>query len=274
MTTDEGKAFDRDDAPASSSIDWDSSKLTPQFLRALAKAQASLDTIGKESWQKKQEYFYAAADAVLNEIRRAFAPVGISIVTSFSQRRPPQGQDKVRESSQWIDWIVRLDWALMYGGTGEAAESSEVAYLRGWAETVAVGSKGRPPDKSLYAARTSLSGYIALGLSAADRATVPKSEDIEQRDDGRSEDESEAARIQREVDSGIKTIFAARRAAGLPKLNGPELIERVNGKPMGAGREAWLELHANVIGYLESIDENIEKEIEESSGDPTDKEAP
>lgn len=290
-------AMTRDDDPQptvtdppipESSIDWGVSRLTPRFLAALAAGQAALKTEDKAAWQDQQRYNYATADAVIGQVRRAFAPQGISLVTSFRQWAPAEFT-RVKESSQWIDWHVRLDWALLFGvadygavqpatedGPRELRVAGEIGLLVGWAQTVAIGSKGRPPDKSLYAARTSLSGYIALGVSALDRAIVPKSDDIDQRDDSKGASDApseEVLNLRDEIDTAMRTIKQGRRAAGLPDLSPVALVELVNGEPFRAGREGWLSLYERANDYVTNLQARVDAEID-SMTEPRGEDAP
>lgn len=259
-------------APVSSSIDWSRSNLTPDLVAALARAQATIDTVGKTALQKEKDYLYATSDVVVGAVRRAFAPQGLALVTMFSHRKPEATSTKVPDSNDRIDWIVRVDWVVMHAHatrpairTADGVELDEsypgsgVGLLVGWAETVAIGGKGRPPDKSLYAARTSLAGYVALGVSAADRAVPPKSEDIEARRDAGSDEREEARRVRREIDVAMATIRESRRAAGLRELQPNRLVELVYGAPFRPGRESYIELLDRAEACVDSMESAVEE---------------
>lgn len=267
-----------------SAIDWTGSILTPRFLAALARAQAKLDTIGKTAWQSDQQYAYATADSIVGDVRRALSSQGISLVTSFRHWRPDGGKPvPIPDSSMRIDWHVRVEWALLFGAEERQpvfappdtahdkgprqqvypAEPGEIAFLRGWCETVAIGGKGRPPDKSLYAARTSLAGYVALGVSAADRAIPPKSETIEERDDDGPSVTVKELRAQ--IARDLTVVREARRAAGLPDLHGNALADHLLGEPFKAGREGWTGLARALELYIEDLEQRVEAEVQAAS---------
>lgn len=260
------------------SIHWRSAVLTPQFVQALAAAQADVQTIGKEAWQEQQRYNYSTADAIIEEARRVFAVHGIVLLTCWD-KWPPSGKTQVEGANMWIDWNVRLDWGLLHAGLpgsyldqqGDAIPPphAAVGLLTGAARTVAIGSKGSPPDKSLYAARTSLSGYVALGLGSISRAVMPASEDIDQRND--EGPTMNAAQVRNEIDDMFRVIVEARRTSGLPEMKPIALRDMVNGEPFSPSRSAWLQLHDRAGQYVDELEERIQQEVSErdAADDPT-----
>jgi hypothetical protein len=236
------------------SFDWPGANLSAPFLAALARAQASITTVGKtaraEAGAGAPAYDYATNDALVGELRRAFAAQGIAFVSSYRVLAPP---DLRISDRQWMDWTVVLDFALLYGDVGlPAATMSDgkarpeampaTGWLRGHASCCAIGSAGRPPDKSLFAARTSCAGAVAIGLGAIDRAKVSKDEDINQRP---HDDEATGGGNRRVVSraetnahsnakdrmaKALQTLTAARKAAGLPRRSYPELCAEAMGE--------------------------------------------
>jgi hypothetical protein len=265
-------------------IDYAASHITPELIAALARAQASLETVGKAAWQSEKGYDYATADAVVGSLRRALAPQGLALVSSFAHW-PLARETRVKESAMWLDWHVRLDWCLLHAGADRVVGSSDVGagvievvsparpgMLLGHAHTVAVGGKGRPPDKSLYAARTSLTGYVALGLGAMDRAIVPKAENLDERDDDKGAPEQLSPReVRKQIDKAMAAIKQARRAHGLRMLSDAALVDLVNGEPFRPSREAFLDLLERADAVLDDMGETLAawETAEATVDDPT-----
>lgn len=199
------------------SFDWSSSVLNPAFLAALARAQARVQTVGKEGWNKDREYAYASSDALLGELRRAFAPEGVSFLHSWRQVAPPRMNVS---DKQWLTATVIIDWVLLYGDE----EKAVMGFLRGTAECEAIGSAGRPPDKAMAAAKTFAIGFVAIGIGALDRAEVPHVENV----DARQEDDKARRPPPRED--------ARERRAAPGRTNGraPEESEAVGAGTAGA----------------------------------------
>lgn len=162
-------------------IDWANAILSAPFLCALAKAQRAIKTVGKEGRNTemgrdktgKPGYDYAYSDDIIEALRDAFAPLGISFVHSWRCVNPP---DLNLGEKQWLTATVVLSWGLLYGD-----ENGHVGKLSGTAECDAVGSAGRPPDKAMAAAKTYCAGYLAMGLGAMNRGAVQEHEDVDRR---------------------------------------------------------------------------------------------
>lgn len=216
--------------PPASSIDWAGSVMTPAFLAAIAAGQADVETVGKSAKNTDQNYSYAPADALVEEIRSSFAPHGVAFVSSWrtferpwrsvSKKTLQNGEEIV---TQWLDFHVVLDWALLFGDT----DANVACRLVGTADLVAIGSAGRPPDKSVLAARTEIAGAVALGLGALDRAKVADTVGDRTGDDAAGPGDARARRkvlttaAKDRMAGAIRQLAAARKAAG----------HRINGKP-------------------------------------------
>lgn len=219
--------------PPECSIDWSGSKLTPGLLAALARAQARIETVGKEAKAEagpgSPSFKYATADALVGAMRRAFAAEGLAFVCSWRCFDPPF--EKISEK-QWVDWLVVLDWAVLFGELENASEHGFTGVLRGTAECIAIGTTGRPPDKSMFAARTMAMGAVALSLAAIDRAATPEDEDSNKRkgdDDARPARSKITTSARDQIAKLYNVIAAARKAAGLPRKTLPEVTSDVMG---------------------------------------------
>lgn len=218
------------------SLRWSEANLSAPFLAAIARAQATLETVGKraraEAGDGAPAYDYATNDSIVGEFRRRFAAVGISLVSSWRVFERPWA--KISDK-QWLDFTVVVDFALLYGDA-----EGNTGFLPGSASSVAIGSRGRPPDKSLYAARTSIMGAVALGLGSMDRAKVSKDEDINQREGdgdasggrrgsaprGRVSPETE---VRDRIAKQLAAVKSIRQAAGMAPWTNTEIIESVMG---------------------------------------------
>lgn len=191
----------------------DTIRATGPMLVALAAAQAMAQTVGKDAENTEKHYRYATADSLVGEARRCLGAHGLSLITSWRLYDPPF--DKV-STNQWADYRVVMDWRLLHGSPDGA-----VGEIAGTAEILAIGSAGRPPDKSLLAARTTLAGAIAMSLLQLDRAV--DDEDVAGRaepdaTDRRAAPPQRAGRLSTEakdaLDAALRRLHAARRAAG------------------------------------------------------------
>lgn len=262
-------------------IHWDTAQLHPKFLLAMATAQASISAVGKEATaqaSKTTTYKYTTADAVIEELRRCFAPQGITFLASWANWDPPGLAGRKVGENQWLDWVVRLDWGLTW------SDGESVGLLTGVARTVAIGNNARPPDKSANAARTNLAGYVALGLGAINRAVVDPDEDINQRNDegttSRHDPRGEGSGRSVPLSTGLpearakaakllSAIDQARRAAGLPREIQDATRDRIYGKRFDVSRmraddalTAWMYLVDLLEDYVENIDDRIASEVE------------
>lgn len=178
-----------------------------------------MQTVGKEGHNKDRDYNYATSDALLGELRRALAPEGISFLHSWRQTSAPSMNIG---DNQWLTATVVIDWVLLYGNV----EEKVVGLLRGTAECDAVGSKGRPPDKAMAAAKTFAIGFIAIGIGAIDRAEIPKVENV----DERTEDDKTRRPTPREEPRerrGAAPRENGRAAASSPGTAGEDQVKRL-----------------------------------------------
>jgi hypothetical protein len=187
------------------SFHWDKAELSAPFLAALARAQADIRTVGKDATTEgavgSPKFNYATGDAIVEELRTKFAKHGISFLSGWRQLDPPAWL--TISDKQWPDWTIVLDFVLLYGDA-----EGNVGKLPGEASCIAIGSAGRPPDKSAFAARSSLAGYVALGLGAIDRGKIDPDEDIHQR-----RGDEAAAGGRRESPTDPQRVNAERRKA-------------------------------------------------------------
>lgn len=213
------------------SINWSISVLTPEMAAAWAAAQSAAQTVDKDAHNQDKGYRYAGADSLVREARRALSSVGLALVMSWRAFDRPW--EKV-SANQWIDWRLVCDWMVMHGS---ATADGRTARLCGTAEIVAIGSAGRPPDKSLLAARTTLAGAVAMSLVALDRSD-PGDEDVSSRQEPdthvpprrRLTDEGRAI-----ADAALRQLYQLRRNAGHQHEGKPITMARVLLDLMGEG---------------------------------------
>lgn len=158
-------------------IAMDLSKGGAELFAALAKAQAGAETIGKDGKNSHGGYKYATAENVIRGARKAMAEHGLSVITTWSSDPvdPPPGAGQKDGPGQWVSARVRVDWALLHASGG---------VVTGSADTEAMSSRLRPPDKAVAAAVTFCHGFILRGLLNLDRA-----EEDEDAVDRRKDDE-------------------------------------------------------------------------------------
>ena len=249
------------------SFDWRGADLTPGFLQALARAQARITTVGKDAENKDQKYRYATNDSLVGEARRALSAEGIALVSSFRVLRWTGDEVVSRRDNyvtQWIDSLVVVDFALLHG-VDDGAGGQGVGRLCGFASCPAICSSGRPPDKAMFAARTSALGAIAIGVASIDRAIVAPSEDIDQRagdEDASPRDrarrtssrvtEREAQQVRDAIASRLKTLQAVRRAKTGTAPTYQQIIDDVMGGPFEAKD------HPTALRLLEHLEIAIE----------------
>jgi len=141
------------------------------LFAAIAKAQAAVESVGKDGKNRDKGYNYATADSMIRGGRAARGAAGgeLALVTAwtFVECEPPERTD----SGQWPGALVTLTFALVHAGGG---------YLTGSVEGHAICSRGRPIDKAVAAAATYLEGFVERNLMRLDRAEEG-ADDVEKR---------------------------------------------------------------------------------------------
>lgn len=226
--------------PPKSAIDWQRTNLTPGLVRALARAQAQVQTVGKSGRNTTGDgYDYATADSMIAEARRVFAGQDLYWLCVSRSLEPPTFD---LGTSRWACSLVVTESIVMH-----VDEHGVVGMLVSRGECVSIGSGASPPDKADKAAETYLRGYIARDLLAIDRAKVKSSEDVDARGDSPSEGgkgrtsakpDAATAIAETELRDGcnkmIRAIQESRTAQGEPRPSAANLIAEL----MGAGWSA------------------------------------
>jgi hypothetical protein len=259
-------------SPPVCAFDWAGAILTPGFLAALAAAQADVETVGKTAQNTDQNYAYAPGDALVGEIRRSFAPHGIAFLVSWRTFDRPWKivSERGGVCTQWLDFEVVLDWALTFGD----AEAKTACRLTGTANLVAIGSAGRPPDKSVLAARTELAGAVAIGLGAIDRAKPPADQDVGSREgDGDARPGASRGRVltteaRDRYNAAIRRLVAARKAAG-HKIGGkvPDPLSVLADLGLGEGFRVECDADADrVVAFASAAFNRLREDLAGSGG--------
>lgn len=243
--------------PRAIAIDWEHTRLTPAFVRALAKAQREARTVGKDSkveaHGETKARKYANADAMVEEATRVLADNGIAWVCAS---RAFEATEKrfVAECGpkQWVCSRVVTESVLLHAG-----EDDQIGQLVTVGETASIGRSSTPIDKADKAAETYLRLYMARDLVGLDRGDeAVGADDVNQRPDD----------VERGADrrAAGASIEAAKRAAiarwkpleqllrardgRMPDPHG-WMVDALGGEPSTA--EDWQRLHT-IIG--EQID--------------------
>lgn len=148
----------------------DLSGAKPELFGALAKAQAAVETVGKDGTNRHGGYNYATADSMIRGGRAARIGTGLALITAwhFEELDPPAS-----EAGQWPGALVTLVFALTHESGG---------CVMGSVEGHAICSKARPIDKAVAAAATYLEGFVERNLMRLDRAEESK-DDVDRRED-------------------------------------------------------------------------------------------
>lgn len=149
----------------------DVSRATPDLFAALAKAQAAVETVGKDGKNRDKHYSYATADSMIRGARAARAGSGLSLLTSWTyvELDPPEDTS----SGQWPGAVVTLHYVLAHEGGG---------VVTGQLSMHAICSRGRPIDKAVASAATYAEGFVERNLMRLDRQEESK-DDVERRGD-------------------------------------------------------------------------------------------
>jgi len=250
--------------PRRSAIDWDRTRLTPGFVRALAKAQADAQTVGKSSTIEARAGTaarkYAGADAMIEEATRVLAPNGIAWICASTSAEPVEPRF-VAESGdkQWVCSRVHTDSVLMHSGDDG---DDGVGLLVTSGETCSIGRLGTPIDKADKAAETYLRLYIARDLLGLDRGDA--ADDVNDRDDadsGRGGSRSPGV-------SAPQALAASRRKAEAHWKPLSKMLAARDGKSPEAA--AWAEEAVGPpeesLEYYTRLDDAISAAIEEVRG--------
>lgn len=150
----------------------DISKATPDMLAALAKAQAEVQTVGKDGRNKDKNYNYSSAEAMIRGSRKPFGDNGLAFISSWT-RQPLDAADQ-DIGNQFVCANVQMHFALTHASGG---------VISGTAEMDAIGSRARPPDKAVAATLTYMRGFVLRDLLNIDRADED-ADAVDRRDEG------------------------------------------------------------------------------------------
>ena len=160
------------DAQHDIEIVLDLSKATPDMLAALAKAQAEVQTVGKDGRNKDKNYNYSSAEAMIRGSRKPLGDNGLAFLSSWT-RQPLDAADQ-DIGNQFVCANVKLHFALTHASGG---------VITGTAEMDAIGSRARPPDKAVAATLTYMRGFLLRDLLNMDRADED-ADAVDRRDEG------------------------------------------------------------------------------------------
>lgn len=258
--------------PRRSAIDWERTRLTPAFVRALAKAQREARTVGKDSrveaHGETRARNYADGDAMTEEASRVFNANDIAWVTASISREPSEKmyQDE-NGPKQWVCSVVEMTSILMHAppipsDPAIAYESDDrVGMLVTFAEAASIGRSSTPIDKANKAAESYLRLYMARDLAALDRGNA--TDDV----NARTDDETRERGGQRTGTADFDRVAKAKKLAEARWKPLAELLYQRDGKrpnpiewnwtalgerdPITA--EDWAEVHRLIGVAIEEI---------------------
>jgi hypothetical protein len=168
----------------------DITKATGDLFAALAKAQADVESVGKDGTNTQRGYRYATTEAMIRGSRQHLAGHGLAFFSTWSQAMPSVAPGDI--GKQHVAALVTIHWVLGHATGGQVS---------GTAHMDAIGSPARPPDKAVAAAVTYGLGFVLRGLLLLDRA-----DEDEHSPDKRQEPEEDPrwARLDRETEALAK----------------------------------------------------------------------
>ncbi len=137
----------------------DITKATGDLFAALAKAQADVESVGKDGTNTQRGYRYATTEAMIRGSRQHLAGHGLAFFSTWSQAMPSVAPGDI--GKQHVAALVTIHWVLGHATGGQVS---------GTAHMDAIGSPARPPDKAVAAAVTYGLGFVLRGLLLLDRA--------------------------------------------------------------------------------------------------------
>jgi hypothetical protein len=137
----------------------DTSKASGDLYAALAKAQADVESVGKDGTNTQRGYRYATTEAMIRGSRQHLAGHGLAFFSTWSQDAPDVAPGDI--GKQHVAARVTIHWTLGHATGGQ---------ISGRAHMDAIGSPARPPDKAVAAAVTYGLGFLLRGLLLLDRA--------------------------------------------------------------------------------------------------------
>ena len=140
---------------------------------ALARARAAVKPVSHDAQNKFHGYKYTSAEAVIGECSRVLAAEGLSLVPTQFQHEPKGGGA----------WSVHTQWILVHEGGGQLFMARSMHAEEG---------KGRPADKALLVANTSLLAYQLRDLCGLQRPDT--GDEVAARDDTSYEPKPRAQR--------------------------------------------------------------------------------
>lgn len=231
-------------------VDWGRCIVTPGLIRAMGRAQAAAQTVGKGGRNADKGYDYATGDSMLAELRRCFAEANAAqhsgtLWVTFAHRAVDSGRGAPdAQAGQWVDALIVTECVVLH-----VADDGAIGQWVAIAECESVCSKARPADKAARAAETYRAGFIARDLLCLDRGKVAAAEDVDQRaDDGtavqgrRPAAKPSAAEASQESElrdacaAKIRALQESRVAAGNPRPSPANLMAELMGadwKPVG-----------------------------------------
>lgn len=152
----------------------DLSGINPPWCAAMAKAQAEVETVGKDGRNEEgRGYSYATGENMIRGSRTPLTSNGLAFISSWVAEPVEQGAEG-DIGNQFVGAMVRVSFALTHADGG---------YATGTANMAAICSRRRPPDKAVAATLTYLRGFILRDLLNMDRDQVNPHEDTDQRAD-------------------------------------------------------------------------------------------
>jgi hypothetical protein len=183
----------------------DTSEASADLFAALAKAQADVESVGKDGKNTQRGYKYATTEAMIRGSRQHLAAHGLAFFSTWSQSLPEVMEGNIGD--QFVAARVTIHWVLGHASGGQ---------ITGTAHMDAIGSKARPPDKAVAAALTYGLGFVLRGLLLLDRA-----DEDEHSPDRRPEPEPEPPKAKVKPDP-LWEAYKAQRAAVARVLRVPE----------------------------------------------------
>lgn len=144
--------------------------LPPAIAAALVDAQTRIAWVGKDGWNKHQEFKYATSEAMIAEGRAALNAAGLAITGgAWAFAANP-------DTTSPMVGRVHVAYCMIHV-TGEMVK---------WeASTPVVAGKGRPEDKAEFIAITECLAYVLRGMLLIPRGDAP--DDIAGRDDSETQ---------------------------------------------------------------------------------------
>jgi hypothetical protein len=140
-------------------VQLDTSKASGDLYDALAKAQADVESVGKDGTNTQRGYRYATTEAMIRGSRQHLAGHGLAFFSTWSQALPIVATGDI--GKQHVAAMVTIHWVLGHATGGQVS---------GTAHMDAIGSPARPPDKAVAAAVTYGLGFVLRGILLLDRA--------------------------------------------------------------------------------------------------------